>query len=101
MTIKLEITEQLYMQLLATRHRVQGSIGLTADNLTADFRAYRTPPSGANYSRSLRLPHGRATVSRKRVSLTLRINRMTTMDDAPDILEREANEAADFVFLNC
>ncbi len=49
----------------------------------------------------IRLPHGRASVTDERVSLTLHIDRHETDIVPHEVIDIEAAEASDFVYANC
>lgn len=98
MELTIQLSDKIYERLLSTGTRVQGTIGLTsphAGNFNEHVR--HTDACGDVCSRYIRLRHGRATVSEKRVCLSLRIN-LDESDIIPsEAIETESRQASDFV----
>ena len=97
MKIKLQISDAVYKALLAGQNRIQGSIGLV-NPTEGNFNAHRRSGYVKPEMKFIRLPHGRASVTDERVSLTLHIDRHET-DIVPHVaIDIEAQEASDFVY---
>lgn len=95
MTIRLHISEDAYLHMLETGRRLEGSLGLTGHHEAAFTRYLRKPRDSR--SKYIRLPHGRATVNDKRVSLTMSID-LDEADIIPSLaITDESREASNFV----
>ena len=95
MNITLQLSDAAYKRLISGGSRIQGTIGLTSPT-EGNFNEHNKSCSqpGSLY---MKLPHGRASVSKKNVRLSLVVN----LDEA-DILpaqaiEEESRQAAGFV----
>lgn len=99
MEIKLQLSDSVYKALLSGGNRIQGSIGLVSPT-EGNFNAHRRQPSERPDTRYIKLAHGRASVTEKRVSLTLRIDRRETGVMPWWVIDSESQEASDFVYAN-
>lgn len=96
MTILLQISDKDYQSLVASNHRLQGSIGLVSPT-EGNFNAHRRADREDLPTRYMKLAHGRATVTPMKTRLTLEIDRGEGV--APyQVIDRESQLAADFVF---
>ncbi len=100
MNIKLQIPDAVYKALLAGQNRIQGSIGLVNPQ-EGNFNVHRRSEYVRPEMKYIRLPHGRASVTDERVSLTLHIDRHETDIVPHEVIDIEAAEASDFVYANC
>ncbi len=97
MEIKIQLSDAVYKALLAGTNRVQGSIGLVSPK-EGNFNAHRRQAYVRPEMKFIRLPHGRASMTDERVSLTLHIDRRETNVVPHEAIEIEAQEASDFVY---
>ena len=75
MEIRLQIADKVYQALVASGNRVRGSIGLVNPK-EGNFNAWKQPVQEREPGmRTIRLAHGKATVSKERARLTLSIER--------------------------
>ena len=95
MYINLQLPDSTYQRLISGSSRIRGTIGYVSPT-EANFNEHNksTPQPGSLH---LKLPHGRASVSKKNVRLSL----VVSLDEA-DILpaqaiETESRQASDFV----
>ncbi len=98
MFIKVQISDRVYEQMVASGRRVEGSIGMVSPT-EGNFNAYKRQPWQRRENGDVvkQLEHGRVRVSDERVSLRLRINRPA--GEYPSvILDRESQQAVQFVF---
>ena len=99
MYIKIQISDSVYSAMLAQGRRVEGSIALVSPT-EGNFNVYkRRRPGERSEVRFMRLPHGRATVTEECVRLTLVIDRCEAGILPHRAIDREAQEAAEFVLL--
>lgn len=99
MTIKIQLSDNVYKTLLAGGNRIQGSIGLV-NPTEGNFNAHRRSEYVKPETKYIKLGHGRASVSEKRVSLTLRIDRKETGVVPYEVIDIESGQASDFVYSN-
>lgn len=99
MIIKVQIADNVYKALIASGNRIQGSLALV-NPMEGNFNAYRRTECAQSRTRFIKLPHGRASVSNERVSLTLRIDRRETGVAPYEIIDTESYQASDFVYSN-
>ena len=97
MIIQLQLSDKAYERLLASGCRLQGTIGLVSPQ-EGNFNEHARHASGGNEEyKYIRLPHGRASVTKERVRLTLVVG----LDEAGvvpgDVLMDEGRQASDFV----
>ena len=99
MEIKLQISDSVYKALLAGGNRIQGSIGLVSPT-EGNFNSHRRSLGERPDTKYIKLPHGKASITEERVSLTLRIDRRET-DVVPfEVIDTESCQASDFVYAN-
>ena len=97
MEIRLQIADKVYQALVASGNRVRGSIGLVNPK-EGNFNAWKQPVQEREPGmRTIRLAHGRATVSKERARLTLSIER-TEIESPYEVIDRESQEASDFMY---
>ncbi len=97
MTIKIQLSDAVYKALLTGQNRIQGSIGLV-NTKEGNFNVHHRKAYVRPDMKFIQLPHGRASVTDERVSLTLHIDRHET-DIVPHVaIDIEAQEASDFVY---
>lgn len=95
MKISLIISDADYRKIMATSHRVDGTIGVI-DPKTFDFRAFnRTPHPKPSY-RELRTRHGWARITNELVKVQFKVRRADNPDPS-GIIWDEGDEAAVFV----
>ncbi len=98
MELKIQIPDSTYRQMVDRRCRVQGSIGLVNAN-EGNFNEHirHTDGGGTDRNRYIRLAHGRVSVNRERVRLTLHI----ALDEAgvvpSEVIDYESRKASGFV----
>ena len=97
MFIKVQVSDKVYEQMVATGRRMEGTIGMvspTEGNFNAYKRQWWQRRAGDVVKQ---LEHGRVRVNNERVSLRVCIHRPTS--ELPSvILDREAQQAVGFVF---
>ncbi len=98
MNINLQISDAAYQQLLANGKRLHGTIGLvntTEGNFNVHSRAWNnhTPESKGKYKK---LAHGRVSVNRERVRLTLCVERAEEVLPE-EIIDSESGNASEYV----
>ena len=95
MNINLQISDSTYQRLVSGGGRLRGSIGLVSPT-EGNFNehAKSTPQPGSQY---IKLPHGRASITRKHARLTLTIG-LDEADIVPaQTIEEESRQASAFV----
>lgn len=95
MTINLQLSDTTYHHLLLSGSRIQGTIGLinpTEGNFNEHNK--RSTHTDACY---MKLPHGRASVDRDQVRLTLTVRLDETGIVPAEALKDESRQASDFV----
>lgn len=98
MELKIQIPDSTYRQMVDRRCRVQGSIGLVNAN-EGNFNEHIRHTGGGvtDRNRYIRLGHGRVSVNRERVRLTLHI----ALDEAgvvpSEVIDYESRKASGFV----
>lgn len=98
MFIKVQLSDKVYEQMVATGRRVEGSIGMVNPK-EGNFNAYKRQSWQRRETGDMvkQLEHGRVRVSDERVSLRVRIKRPS--GEMPStILDRETQQAVAFVF---
>ena len=98
MFIKVQVSDSVYQQMVASGRRIEGSIGLVSP-IEGNFNAYKRQPWQRREVGDMvkQLEHGRVRVNDERVSLRMRIN--LPSGEAPStILDRETQQAVAFVF---
>ncbi len=98
MIIKIQIADSVYKALIASSKRIQGSIGLVNPS-EGNFNAHHKSADN-RMKRFIKLAHGRASVTNKRVNLTLRIDRKETDIVPYEVIDTESCQASDFVYAN-
>lgn len=98
MVISIHISDSVYKTLLSGSTRVQGSIGLVSP-AEGNFNAHNRKRDMV-HKKSIKLAHGRASVTPERVSLTLRIDRSDDHMAPYEVIDRESFIASDFVYSN-
>ena len=99
MLVKIQLSDAVYKALLAGQGRIQGTIGLvspTEGNFNAHHRHKYVRPE----MKFIQLPHGRASITEERVSLSLRIDRRECNVLPHQVIDVESQEACDFVYTN-
>ena len=95
MIINVHISEEAYIRMLETGRRLEGSLGIVGKH-EGTFTAY-VRRGNRERSKYIRLPHGRASVSDKKVKLTMSID-LDEADIIPSLtLMNESRVASDFV----
>ena len=95
MEVRIQISDTVYTQLLQGNKRIEGSLIL--DNpLQGNFRAYNKTQRRKTVKQSMKLPHGRITVTEEKVRMHLFIKRDECIIPAQAI-EAESNLASKFV----
>lgn len=96
MELKIQISDSTYHRMVAGKCRVQGSIGLVTE-MEGNFNEHIRHASDAESTKYIRLRHGRVSVNRERVRLTLHIG-LDEADIVPsEAIETEGREASGFV----
>lgn len=99
MNIELQISDEVYKNLLSKGSRVSGTIALVSPK-EGNFNAWKSHQDKREVRKFIKLPHGRASIGKENVRLTLRIDRTET-DVMPDyVIASESQEASDFVVSN-
>ena len=97
MEVKIQISDAVYTQLLQGNKRIAGSLVL--DNpLQGNFRAYNKSHRRKTVKQSMKLPHGRITVTDEKVRMNLLISRDESVVPARAI-EAESHMASCFIDL--
>ena len=99
MFIKIQISDAVYKALLAGQNRIQGTIGLVSPT-EGNFNAHHKKAYEHPTMKVMRLPHGRASITEERVSLSLRIDRRECNVLPHQVIDVESQEACDFVYTN-
>lgn len=99
MNIKLQISDEVYKNLLAGGSRVKGSIALVSPK-EGNFNAWRSAKGKREVRKYIKLPHGRASISEENVRLTLRVDRDETGVTPDFVIVSESAKASDFVVSN-
>ena len=96
MELKIQIPDSTYHRMVAGKCRVQGSIGLVTP-MEGNFNEHFRRASDVEGAKYIRLRHGRVSVNRERVRLTLHIG----LDEAgvvpSESIDSESREASGFV----
>ena len=94
MEVKIQISDNVYAQLLNGTKRMRGTIGLV-NPTEGNFSEHRRwePKPGTQY---MRLPHGKVSVCDGNVRMNLRIA-SDEMVDAPQAILGESIDASNFV----
>lgn len=94
MNITIQISDNDYKSLIDSNKRLSGSIALVNPS-EGNFHAYKMyePHKGAKY---IRLPHGRACITEKSVSLRLCVSRSETDISPTDAIYDETWKARQF-----
>lgn len=95
MNINLQLSDAVYKRLVSGGSRIQGTIGLTSPT-EGNFNEHNKSCSqpGSQY---MKLPHGRASVNKKNVRLTLVVGLDETDIVPGDTIMDESRLASDFV----
>ncbi|EJW95090.1 cell division topological specificity factor [gut metagenome] len=97
MEIRIQISDRAYQSLVAHGGRIKGSVGLVSP-LVGNFNEYSQQPAAVREGeRFIRLRHGKACVSRSRVSLRLNIHLNEAGICPAESIESESREAGHFV----
>lgn len=96
MELKIQIPDSTYQQMITSKCRVQGTIGLVTP-LEGNFNEHNRNASVGAGSEYIRLRHGRVSVNRRRVRLTLHIDLDEANTVPSEAIEDESREAGDFV----
>jgi len=99
MEIKIQLSDAVYKALLTGQNRIQGSIGLV-NPTEGNFNAHRRSGYVKPEMKFIQLPHGRASITEERVSLSLRIDRRESNVLPHQVIDVESQEACDFVYGN-
>lgn len=100
MNIKLQISDEVYKNLLAGSSRVRGSIALVNPK-EGNFNAWRSHVDKREERKYIKLPHGRASISEENVRLTLRVDRDESGVTPDFVIVSESAKASDFLVNNC
>ena len=95
MNINLQLSDAAYQRLMAGGSRIQGTIGLTSPT-EGNFNEHNkscTAPAG----QYMKLPHGRASITKKSVRLTLVVGLDETDILPAQTIEDESRQASAFV----
>lgn len=98
MYIKIQINDSTYASLLNGTGRIKGSIGLISPT-EGNFNAYSCQQPRLN-TRYIRLPHGRVSVNKENVRLTLHIGLEESNVLPAQVILSESELASDFVDAN-
>ncbi len=95
MNINLQLPDSTYQRLISGSSRIRGTIGYVSPT-EANFNehARSTPQPGSQH---IKLPHGRATVTRKHARLSLVIGLDETDILPAQAIEDESRQASGFV----
>ena len=97
MEVRIQISDTVYTQLLQGNKRIAGSLVL--DNpLQGNFRAYNRAQRRKTVKQSMKLPHGRVTISTEQVRMHLCIGRDESIIPARAI-DTESHLASNYVDL--
>ncbi len=98
MKLILNISDANYRELISKGRRMRGSIGLIGST-EATFNRHHpgVRPQTRDY-RFQKLAHGRVSITKERVRLTLNIERTETNCCASECIDAESRTASDFVF---
>lgn len=99
MNIKLQISDEVYKNLLAGSSRVKGSIALVNPK-EGNFNAWRSSIDKREVRKYIKLPHGRASIGEENVRLTLRVDRDETGVTPDFVIVSESARASDFLVNN-
>ena len=93
MTFALSIEGEALTQMVDGR-RIAGTLGFSADG-TLNFNAWRNKP--AEQSEYIRLRHGRASVSPRRIRLFIDMDRREKLDDPISSIYSDTYDAMSFI----
>ena len=95
MYINLQLSDSTYQRLISGSSRIRGTIGYVSPT-EANFNehARNTPAPGSLH---LKLPHGRASVSKKNVRLSLVVDLNETDILPAQAIEDESRQASGFI----
>lgn len=96
MELKIQIPDSTYRRLMSGKCRVKGSIGLVTPR-EGNFNEYICHAPDPDTAKYIRLRHGRVSVNRERVRLTLHIGLDETDILPSETIEHESREASGFV----
>ena len=99
MNIELQISDEVYKNLLAGNSRVKGSIALVSPK-EGNFNAWRSSAGKREVRKYIKLPHGRASISEENVRLPLRVDRDETGVTPDFVIVSESAKASDFLVNN-
>ena len=100
MKVEIEISEACLEQLQATNRRTEGSLGYewTGDKMELTFHKYQNSNSSKHHPQTLLvLPHGSLRKTPRRYQLRLSINDDLGEVRAAEELERDSEEARQFL----
>lgn len=95
MIILLQISDAAYQRLMANGSRIQGTIGLTSPT-EGNFNEHNKSRN-ASTGQYMKLPHGRASVTKKNVRLSLVVDLDETDILPAQAIEDESRQASAFV----
>ena len=96
MELTIQISDKIYQHLLTSGCRIPGSIGLI-NPYEGNFNAYTRHSGRTKGTKYIRLRHGRVSINRQRVCLSLRVSLDEAGITPSEALEDESREAGDFV----
>lgn len=99
MNINLQISDEVYKNLLAGSSRVTGTIALVSPS-EGNFSAWKSKRNKGEVRKFIKLPHGRASVGKENVRLTLCIDRHETGVVPDFVITDESLKASVFVACN-
>ncbi len=100
MNINIQIADEVYKTLVASGNRIKGSIALTSPT-EGNFTAYVMKQREYRTYQHIRLPHGKASVTRKNVRLSLKISLDECGIFPAEAIIDEGAQAATFVDAVC
>ena len=99
MLVTIQLSDAVYKALLAGQSRIQGTLGLVSPT-EGNFNAHHKKAHEGLATKVMRLPHGRASVTEDRVSLTLHVDRRERGVMPHQVIDIESQEACDFIYVN-
>ena len=95
MNITLQLPDSTYQRLISSGSRIRGTIGYVSPT-EANFNEHSksAPQSGSLH---LKLPHGRASVTKKNVRLSLVVDLNETDTLPAQAIEDESRQASGFI----
>ena len=97
MEIRLQLSDNVYQQLVASGKRIQGSLGLVSPT-EGNFNAHVRHTAMDEDDMTHKMAHGRIRISNRRTSVRLWFDHEQELIDVPLAIEREAREASGFAY---